>query len=605
MCIRRAGLLVGGTGEKSASHHSPYRDVMKIAGWNVRTLRDEGTQSLTVRTLYNGVEDNSGLYGVAIALGPVARAALLAWEPVSHRLAMVRLKGAVINITVISVYAPTLNTAEEDKDIFYRDLQAVVDRTPSIDLLVVAGDWNARTGPADESNRHVLSRFALGTRCDNGDRLVNFAVANRLVVTKTRFQHPRRHLVTWRSNDGRTSNQIDYILVRARWASSVLDSRAYRGADTSSAHVTAGKEIHEDPEANQRRQSEAARGLELRNRFSLLSSNQAQSLNQKLNDRLSNLPPSKRHTPILSLRLAEKAMVARLTGAANFRDLRRRETHSIRADRNAHWRAFAEETARAAACGDSRKLHQMVRRASRGTTVVSETLRSRDGAIIAGLGEQLNRWKEHFNELLNHPTPAIEVAVEPTDEYDCNTAPPTIDEVRDILRHLCNNKDPGEDSIPAEVYKAVFASPTLPIGTRPSYCLFSKRVIGDSARTTEESASSTWWPKYLQCFSCEDFKASVICGLARLRVVSAQAGAVLIRSSACGAPSSNAGHTSNQQFSASSTLWLLLTPLIEAHSGVLWKPMACQLNSFVSSKATTGRPEPVFLLMVWSRRHLR
>lgn len=67
-------------------------------------------------------------------------AALLTWEPVSHKLAMVRLKGAVVNVTVISIYAPTPNAVEEDKDIVYHDLQAVVDRTPSTDLLVVTGD---------------------------------------------------------------------------------------------------------------------------------------------------------------------------------------------------------------------------------------------------------------------------------------------------------------------------------------------------------------------------------------------------------------------------------------------------------------------------------
>ena len=101
---------------------------------------------------------------------------------------------------------------------------------------MVAGDWNTRTGPAVENTRHILGRFALATRCDNCDRLVNFADVNRLVVTNTRFQHPRRNLVTWRSNDGSTSNQNDYIPVKARWASSVLDSRAYRGPDTGSAH---------------------------------------------------------------------------------------------------------------------------------------------------------------------------------------------------------------------------------------------------------------------------------------------------------------------------------------------------------------------------------
>ena len=151
---------------------------------------------------------------MVIALSPLAQAALLAWGPVSHRLATVHLKGAVVNVTVVSVYVPTLNAAEEDKDIFYRELQAVVDLTPSTDLLVVAWDRNARTGLADENTRHILGRFAHGTWCGNDDRLVNFAVANHLVVTNTRFQHPPRHLVTWRSNNGRTPNQSDYIIVR-------------------------------------------------------------------------------------------------------------------------------------------------------------------------------------------------------------------------------------------------------------------------------------------------------------------------------------------------------------------------------------------------------
>ncbi len=47
-------------------------------------------------------------------------------------------------------------------------------------MLIVAGDWSARPGPADPATRHILGKFAVGTRCVNGDRLVNFASANRL-----------------------------------------------------------------------------------------------------------------------------------------------------------------------------------------------------------------------------------------------------------------------------------------------------------------------------------------------------------------------------------------------------------------------------------------
>lgn len=59
---------------------------------------------------------------------------------------------------------------------------------------------------------------------------------NTLFHFSTCFQHPHRHLVTWYSNDGVTTNQIDHILVKARWASSVLDCHAYRGAETGSEH---------------------------------------------------------------------------------------------------------------------------------------------------------------------------------------------------------------------------------------------------------------------------------------------------------------------------------------------------------------------------------
>ncbi|CAI9720548.1 Hypothetical predicted protein [Octopus vulgaris] len=206
------------------------RKDLRVASWNVRTLRDDGVQALTMKALHryrvsvaclsevrladvghlpikvpgkeftyhlyhSGVTDNSGLHGVAIALSPDAQAALLAWQPISHRLALVRLKGQISNVSVIAVYAPTLNADDADKMRFYADLQAAVD-VPSSDVLIVAGDWNARTGPADDTTRRILGRFAQGARCDNSERLVSFAEANRLNVTNTRFQRPRRHLNT-------------------------------------------------------------------------------------------------------------------------------------------------------------------------------------------------------------------------------------------------------------------------------------------------------------------------------------------------------------------------------------------------------------------------
>ncbi len=59
---------------------------------------------------------------MAIALIKAAQAALLACVPISSRLASARFKGTTVNLTVIAVYAATVDAAEETKDSFYDDL---------------------------------------------------------------------------------------------------------------------------------------------------------------------------------------------------------------------------------------------------------------------------------------------------------------------------------------------------------------------------------------------------------------------------------------------------------------------------------------------------
>ncbi len=60
----------------------------------------------------------------------------------------------------MAVYAPTLDSGEEAKDSFYDDLQDAVDRVPTGDMLIVAGDWNARPGPMDMTTRHIFGVLA-------------------------------------------------------------------------------------------------------------------------------------------------------------------------------------------------------------------------------------------------------------------------------------------------------------------------------------------------------------------------------------------------------------------------------------------------------------
>lgn len=82
----------------------------------------------------------------------------------------------------------------------------------------------------------VLGRHWYGTINDNGERFVEMCHNNNLVIGNTIFPHKDIHKLTWKSPDGRTINQIDYITINGKWRRSLRDVRVYRGADINSDH---------------------------------------------------------------------------------------------------------------------------------------------------------------------------------------------------------------------------------------------------------------------------------------------------------------------------------------------------------------------------------
>ena len=55
----------------------------------------------------------------------------------------VRLQGKPFNITVIQVYAPTINAEEAEVERFYEDLQDLQELIAKNDVLFIIGDQNA------------------------------------------------------------------------------------------------------------------------------------------------------------------------------------------------------------------------------------------------------------------------------------------------------------------------------------------------------------------------------------------------------------------------------------------------------------------------------
>ena len=49
-------------------------------------------------------------------------------------------------ITIISAYAPTMTNQDEVNNKFYEDVNVIITTVPSVDKLIILGDFNARVG---------------------------------------------------------------------------------------------------------------------------------------------------------------------------------------------------------------------------------------------------------------------------------------------------------------------------------------------------------------------------------------------------------------------------------------------------------------------------
>ena len=68
--------------------------------------------------------------GVAVMVNRRVRNAVLGCNLKNDRMISVRLQGKQFNITVIQVYAPTINAEEAEVEWFYEDLQDLLELTP-------------------------------------------------------------------------------------------------------------------------------------------------------------------------------------------------------------------------------------------------------------------------------------------------------------------------------------------------------------------------------------------------------------------------------------------------------------------------------------------
>ena len=99
--------------------------------------------------------------GVAIMVNKTVQNTVLGCNLKNDRMISVHLQGKLFNSTVIQVYASTSNTKEAEVELFYEDIQDLLELTPKRDVLLIIGDWNTKVESQETTG--ITGKFGLGS----------------------------------------------------------------------------------------------------------------------------------------------------------------------------------------------------------------------------------------------------------------------------------------------------------------------------------------------------------------------------------------------------------------------------------------------------------
>jgi hypothetical protein len=111
---------------------------------------------------------------------------------------MIKLIFGDLVLNVISVYVPQVGLSNDVKRRFWEDLEDMVRGVSSSEKLFIGGDLNGHVGIVREGFERVHGSFGYGEQNQEGEDILNFAIAYDLMVANT-FRKKKSHLITFNS----------------------------------------------------------------------------------------------------------------------------------------------------------------------------------------------------------------------------------------------------------------------------------------------------------------------------------------------------------------------------------------------------------------------
>lgn len=475
--------------------------------------------------IYSGHEEEAASHteGVAIMMTKETRKTLTAWKPISSRIisANFNTSNKRVKAHIIQCYAPTNDADDEAKERFYDSLNHLLNDIGTRDLIILMGDFNAKIGAQNEGYESVMGKHGVGTMNENGEMFAETCVNNNLVIGGSVFPHKTIHKITWVSPDHVTENQIDHICINKKFRRTMEDVRTRRGPDAASDHhLLVGKfklrlkRYHHAKGQRTKYNTSYLSNAQIKKEFrdTLSKKNTEMQLGHTrewtINKEWENLKTawsstceevlgrrSQNHkdwiTPETLNRihqrrqLKEKVNIAKTrsekaAAVKEYNHCHKEVRKNIKKDKRSQVERLAKEAELAASQRNMKELYNITRKLAGTHRQSNKPIMDKNGQLLSTPEDQLNRWVEHFKEVLNRPPPAEKPHIPMAQtqlKIKCDR--PTKTEIKAAIKQLKPGKAAGPDNIPPEALKA-----DVNTSTDMLYSLFG-RIWEDEKTPTE------------------------------------------------------------------------------------------------------------------------
>ena len=242
--FRAASLNVGTLNKKSAEVVETLTR-RKIDLCSLQEIRKKGALQPGQVEWITGKDSRMRLYwcgnqkrppsgGVGIMLAEKWVEKVFEVKRITDRILMLKLIIGKQIYTFVALYAPQVGLPAAEKDSFYYQLQSAVMGISDSEKVFFLGDWNGHVGAAADGFEIVHGGHGFGNRNSEGERILDFAIANDLIVGNTLFTKRDSHLITYSSGETRT--QVDYVLYCKNFRGKVTNVKVIPGEEVASQH---------------------------------------------------------------------------------------------------------------------------------------------------------------------------------------------------------------------------------------------------------------------------------------------------------------------------------------------------------------------------------